>query len=179
MNRTLIEIIAALLAAFALWYEYVPAQAPVGSIAPAVTAREVHGVPTVALAPTVPIQVYAPEAKKNLGLPAEVDADVTMHVLAADTVPCNDNHPQTIITLLDDNTGAVTNEVKSEPLPWLAAESSGAVGLYYGTRKDGVMVTRLSAREDVIEVREWHFGANGSLDSDGQYFVGAGVSYRF
>jgi hypothetical protein len=65
---------------------------------------------------------------------------------------------------------------RREPLPWLRAEQTGAVSLLYGY-KNGRPIGRMMVREDLLQVKALHLTANAALDSDGQIFVGGGVSW--
>lgn len=169
---------AAILAgAILLWYEMKPAPAPVNDWTPAKTAPQIAAVPKVDINPPK-VKVYAPAAKKRLNLPAAVQQDPHTHVLTATRVPADD-HPQTVTTLIDDQTGAETTLVRREPLPWLAAEQRGELRLDYGTKGGVRRVGRLTFQEDLLQMKAVHAGVNATLDTDGEYFIGGGVAYKW
>ena len=176
--RTKLEIAGILLAACAVWYSSKPAPvAPVGEVRPAQEAHEITDVPHETIHPAAVI-VHTAAAKTDLGLSPKVIADPAEHVVVADTVKCQDDHPQTVVALLNDQTGVVTNEQKTEPLPWIAVETKSDVGLYYGFKR-GVTVLRGAFNYEVLEVKALHFGVTASVDNDGELFAGVGVKYKF
>lgn len=127
----------------------------------------------------VPKQVVVLEekAKSNLGLPPQVRVDKKKHVIAATQVE-RSLKPQTITTVLDEETGVSQTYTTVEKYPWLGANPSGSLSLSYGLRS-GEPVTRLSMTQDVFQIKAINFGGVGHLDSDGQYFVGVGATYRW
>lgn len=171
--------IAALIAA-ALWWNFKPSPAPVGTPAVAQSAPQLAHVATESIKPPS-VAVYAPAAKKNLSLPAVVQSDRHQHVLASSRLAA-DRHPQTVTTTIDDTTGQTTTYVTREPLPWIAAEQTGEVRIDYGYKFEGlraVRIARLSVREDLLQVKALDAGVRASLDSDGQVFVGVGVGWQW
>lgn len=166
-----------LAAAVALWYVMKPEPAPVGGWQPAKEAPQVAAVPKESIVPPK-IEVYTAPAKEKLNLPPSVKQDPHAHVLQSTRVPADD-HPQTVTTLINDQTGQTETLVRREALPWLAAEQRGEARLAYGMKNGGVKVGRLSVQEDLVQVKALHAGVNASLDTDGRYFVGAGVAYKW
>lgn len=169
--------LAVMLAGMALvWYYFKPQPAPVGQYTQAEKAPQVSGVPTVPLLPKKPIQVYADPAKQRLNLSPEQISNKAIVVVSASRVP-SDLHPQTVVTTLDQNTGVFSTLVRSEPYPWLAAEQTGELRLDYGIKNGGLKVARLSLHENLVQIKALHLGVNSSLDTDGIFFVGAGVGW--
>lgn len=149
-----------------------PIRAPVA----ATPAPALKSVDQVTITPPV-VKVYAPKAKTKLKLPAAMQADAAVHVLAASQVRA-DERPHTLYTLIDERTGETQTYDRAEPLPWLAAETRGEVGIGYGLR-DGAPMGRLSLRQNLLQVKSVRLGAQANLDQDGQWFVGLGAWYRW
>lgn len=177
------KLIASLIAATwiaavvaALWWYLTPPPAQVGQWTTATTAPQIKNVPDATITPAKVI-VKAPIAKKKLKLPPEIQDDPNKHVLDAVRIK-KDTHPVTVTTVIDEATGEVKTIVRREPLPWLALEQTGELRLDYGW-KGGQQVMRLSLREDLLQVKALHAGVNLTLDSDGDYFVGAGVGWQW
>lgn len=145
--------------------------------------------PIVRRAPVVPVTIKAPvktyqgDTKKNLKLPAAVQADPQQQVIAASQVRA-DLHPQTVSTVVNTETGAVQTYVKTDPYPWFAVETRGVAQVAYGFKYDvrrlePKTVARLHVGYDVIRVKALTAGVVATLDSDQTGFVGVGVSYRW
>lgn len=160
-----------------VWNYFKVDPAPVNTSTPAIKAPQVAAIPHQDITPPH-VSVYAPAAKKKLDLPPEVQADPKQHVIEA-TVVASDDHPQTITTVIDDQTGEVQTFVRREPLPWLAAEQRGELRLDVGIKNALARVGRITLREDLLQVKALHAGLNASIDTDGQYFAGGGVGYRW
>ena len=147
---------------------------------PAVVAPEVKQAPTVRVK-TPPVKAYAGKAKVDLKLPAAVQAAPDTHVVAATQVPSS-QRPQTITTTLDAQTGEFQTYVKTDPYPWFAIETRGEVRLAGGYKIDGSTVKpvlRLGVGYDVVRIKAFTAGVVGTVDSDGDAFLGVGVAYRF
>lgn len=164
-------------AAVLLWYEMLPAKKPVGEWQPANDAPQVEAVPKTEITPPK-VTVYTAPAKKRLNLPAAVQDDPHAHVIDSTRVKA-DEHPETVTTVIDDQTGQTETLIRKEPLPWLAAEQRGELWMGYGIKNGGAKVARLAFREDFVQVKAMHGGVEANLDSDGTLFLGAGVAYRW
>lgn len=180
--------IAALVAAgWYLWDRFTPAPAPVNQYVPATAPRQLALVPKVAIQPKQ-VKVYAQPAKAKLKLPPQMQQDPNIYALAATKVKPG-LHPQTVVTTLNAVTGETETLIRRDPLPWLRPEQTGELRLDYGYKsvpsfaKDGWggfnRVTRLTLREDLLQVKALHAGINASIDSDGQMFAGVGVGWRW
>lgn len=129
------------------------------------------------------VKVYKPAIKTELKLPASVIANENIQVAASSRVSPND-HPQTVTSTVDMQTGEVTNYVKEEPYPWLAKDTRTEIGLYAGI-KNGNKTIRLEGRQGLIQIKALHVGVIGTLDQSfsgpiqADYFVGAGVWTRW
>lgn len=147
-----------------------------GKAAPAAVASEVRAEPKVDIHPPK-VQAYRPAVKAKFNLPAEALGNVNEQVLSASTIKA-DSRPHTVITTLDTATGEVKSYDRPDPLPWLAPGQQGAIGVAYGY-KNGLQVGRLYARQDLVQVKALHAGAMGTLDTDGEWFAGGFVEFRF
>ncbi|MFZ5531479.1 MAG: hypothetical protein ACOY4U_10595, partial [Pseudomonadota bacterium] len=127
------------------------------------------------------IRTYAPPAKRDLRLPEVVQADAAKQVLESSQVPAVD-HPQTVTTVIDTETGETETYVKRDPLPWFAWDAHGEAGIYAGLAHGGPAL-RLEVRQGVFAVKALHVGAIASYDqpltpSPGEGaagFIGVGV----
>lgn len=148
---------------------------------PATPALEVKNAPTARVAVKAPVKVYTGDTKAKLKLPPDALANPSEHVIAATRVHGSDR-PQTVTTTINTETGESRSFTKQDPYPWFAIETRGEVRLAVGYKlKDGraEQVVRLGAGYDVIRVKALTAGIVGSVDSDGDAFVGVGVAYRF
>lgn len=173
-----VVIIAALLAVGAIIFNFTQsARPPVGTTVPATRAPELNKVPKQDITPPK-VAVYKPPAKKKLALPPEVQDDPNKYVLDSTRLP-NDTHPHTVTTVIDAHTGEVQTYDRRDPLPWLAAERSNELRLDYGIKRGFDRVGRLSYRVDLLQVKALHAGITAAIDSDGEYFIGVGVGWRW
>jgi len=124
------------------------------------------------------VEAYKSKAKKTTKLPKDVQDDKNKHVLDSSQIPADDNDT-TVTTVLDEKTGKVETYVKTEPKPWLASGNHGEVRLEYGIKNALQTVARASINEDLFQVKALHFGVSASIDTDGSFFIGAGVAYRW
>lgn len=139
--------------------------------------------PTARVAVKAPVTVYKGKTKARLKLPADVQADQNKHVVAASKVQ-PDLRPQTVTTVIDTETGAVSSYVKADPYPWFAIETRGEVRLAYGYKYnafygDVTRVARLGIGYDVLRVKALTAGVVATVDSDGDAFAGVAISYRW
>jgi hypothetical protein len=152
----------------------------VATLAP--TASAVKKVKKVT-APVKSVEVYAPEAKANLKLPPAVIADADKQVTSATTVRPSERSI-TVTSVLDTATGETVAYQKAEPLPWFAVEARGEARFDYGYKvQPGPLearpVGRLSVTHNFVQVKGFHVGVNGSVDTDGGAFGGVGIGYRW
>ena len=159
------------------WNYFRSKPAPVGTTIVATPAAELKNQPKQDIAPPK-VSVYTAPAKKKLNLPADVQDDPNKYVLGSAKLPA-DTHPHTITTVIDAKTGEVQTYDRRDPLPWLAAEQTGEIRIDYGYKSGLVKVGRLSLREDLLQVKALHAGVNVAVDTDGAWFAGAGIGYRW
>lgn len=160
-----------------VWWYFTPRPAPVGSTVVAQKAPELKNVPRQNIAPPK-VPVYEPPAKAKLDLPADIQDDPNKYVLGSVKLP-NDTHPHTVTTVIDATTGEVQTFDRRDPLPWFKPEQNGEVRIDYGIKSGMAKVARLTFREDLFQVKALHAGIHATLDTDGQYFIGGGVGWRW
>jgi hypothetical protein len=155
----------------------------VAQVVIATPAKEVKNTPKKAVKPRQ-VEVYKGGAtlKSKLNLPEYVIADQKVEIIASSKVPASE-HSKTVTTTLNAETGASETYVRTDPLPWLAYESRGEIGAYYGL-KHGEPTVRLQFRQDFVQVKALHAGVIASVDRSTttgrtESFVGLGVSYRW
>ncbi len=173
----IIVYLALIVACVTLWSSFTPAPAPVSQWTPAKVSPMVANVPTVQV--KIPkVTVFSAPAKKKLKLPESIITNPDEHVIAATQIKA-DQHPQTVVTVINSETGKSETITRRDPYPWIAIEKQGEIRLDYGYKRDFQRVARLSFREDVIQLKAVHFGLLASLDSDGAIFAGVGLGYRW
>jgi hypothetical protein len=161
----LVAVVAAVLSAL----YFMPAEKPADNSRVATEAPDVAKIDKKPITPAK-VWVYDDKAKDKLPLPNDIKNNPDEHVFAASKV---EGH--TVTTMINLTTGEATTIDHKDPLPWLALVKLNELRLDYGL--NGVM--RLSYRHDIVQIKAFHFGINTTLDSNGSYFIGAGVGYRF
>lgn len=119
-----------------------------------------------------------PPAKEELDLPDPVKQDPKKHVTSAVIIQ-PDERPQSVVGIFDEATGQTDMLTQRMAYPWLATEQRGQLWLGYGIRNGGERAGRILVREDLLQVKALHAGLHASLDSDGRWFAGGGVGYRW
>lgn len=177
------------LVVFALWvrnFQLDHERNQVGQTVIATPAHEVKSVPKIDVEVKRPVKVYKGGAglKGGLKLPDPVVQDDAQQVLASSKIDATDDHPHTVTTVLNTETGQSETYVRTDPLPWVAWSSRGGAGVYAGI-KNGEPAVRLEARQELFTVKAVHFGAIASVDQPISgpvgldYFVGVGAEYRW
>lgn len=175
MNELAKIIVAALAAAgLSAWYFSPADDNATPSVATTHPATE--GASKVDIAPQK-VAVFKPDVKNKLPVPDKVKADKDAHVLAASRCEASD-WAHTFTTTIDETTGDSVTYDHRESLPWLSRKTRHALRADYGYKPGGA-VTRISYRADLLQIKALHFGVNAAIDSDGEYFVGGGVEWRF
>lgn len=146
----------------------------------AVPAKEVRGdIPAPVEIATKTVRAYKPATKRALKLPQAVQDDPAALVVSASAVQADD-HPHTITTVVNGDTGEVTTFDRRDPLPWVAVNTHGRAGIYYGI-KAGVQTVRIQAQQELVQVKALHLGLIGSVDQPlgapvgVDYYAGVGV----
>jgi hypothetical protein len=176
--RIILESIGILICAgltWALLHKPVPDQP--NNTKEAQTSPELAGVDKTEIAPPKVI-VYAQEAKKKLKLPSDIQNDNNTSVLDSSKIPESD-HSITVTTVIDKTTGESKTIYSENPLPWLSATKYKEVKFSYGMKNAGTLAGRVEFTDDLFQVKAIHFGINASLDTDSDYFIGAGISFKF
>lgn len=165
-------------------YDVLGVPRPVGSVSVVATpAPALHMAPTVSTPIKAPVKTYRGKTKTNLKLPDKVIADDKQQVIAASQVKSS-LRPQTVSTVIDTDTGAVTSYTKTDPYPWFAVETRGEAKVAYGYKYNhsvGVPapVARLQLSYDAIRIKALTAGITATVDSDRDSFVGIGLSYKW
>lgn len=162
----------------------------VGEVRPAEVAPEVKGVPKISIVPEKPILVYGGGAKtkKKAGLSKAVVLDEDISIIAASRVASDDN-PHEIITTINKRTGESSTVDIKKPLPWVAFDTRGSVGIYGGFSDLGE-TARIQAKQNIICIKNLCAGAIASIDQPissaaggvlggPRYFVGFGGELRW
>lgn len=188
LKRFLLEVIVLLCIAAVVWLVFGRQSAPQseGATVEATPAPVLINTPLIDLALSSPVKVYSGGAntKQHLKLPATVVKDDSKQVISGTRIDAKDDHPKTITTVIDADTGESTTYVTTEPLPWLDMDTRGGVGLYAGL-KNGNQVARLQLRQDLLQIKNVHVGAIASIDQPisgagrQDYFIGVGAEYRW
>ena len=125
------------------------------------------------------VAVFRDKVKKKLDLPATVQKDPDKHVVAASPVPPSD-HPHTMTAVYDSGTGGVDMFLRQDPLPWLAFNRKGALGMAYGARSEASgFVTRVYGRLDLVQIKMLHAGLLGDVDNAGGWYGGGFAELRW
>lgn len=183
-----IALSAALTLTFgALWLKHWAEQPeiPVNTWVEATPAKPIKKVPKVEVpVKTGKVKVYKEESKAKLKLPEDIFEDKSKQVVDSARVEASD-HPHTVISVVDTDDGEVQTYVRKEPLPLLAWDTRGEIGIYAGI-KNGEPTARLEAKQGVFQVKALHFGVVGSVDqplngglTGTDYFVGIGAWARW
>lgn len=188
MIKWLVAVLCLVVILALAWLAYTWKAAPeVGKTVIAEPAKEVKRVPKVGVAIKAPVKVYQGGAslKKEIDLPAEVVQSETQQVIASSKIEAADDHPRTVTTVIDTATGESQTYVRTDPLPWLAWDDRGAIGMYAGI-KNGAPTIRLQARQGIFSVKAVHVGLMASIDQPvvstpvlPEYFIGVGAEYRW
>jgi len=194
INMDIIKLLAEILVIFILsfvvihefdkWlHKHTPKVAETNAVV-AETAPIVKDEPSVQVEVKKPVKVYknSQKIKAKEKLPKVVVNDNNAQVISAISIPKEDKAPKTVTTVLNTDTGITTSYIKDEPLPWLSLNRHGDVGLYTGI-KDGTGVIRLQANQGIVDIKDIHIKATGSIDQliNGKtdYFVGVGAAYNW
>lgn len=182
-----VVLFGAILLTFGLWARnfYIDHQQErPGTVVIATAAHEVKSTPKISVQPKQ-LKVYAggKGVKNNLKLPDPVVQDDSEQVIASSQVKA-DEHPHTITTTINTDTGESQTFVRTDPLPWFGLSSRGGIGIYGGI-KNGNPAVRLEAKQDLFTVKALHFGVTASVDQPlngplgNDYFLGIGGEYRW
>ena len=180
LGATLLAILAGLVVgALVMWQLKKPEQ-KVNETVIATKAPEIKLEPTVST-PVKVVKTYKSKIKKKLKLPKEVIDNEHKLVIASNKVQADD-HPHTITSTINTQTGEVETFDRKDPLPWIAfnqrTEVTAAYGYKYSRTQQG-MVGRFGARHEFIQSKNMGLGITGSVDTDGSAFAGLELRIRF
>ncbi|MBI5917787.1 MAG: hypothetical protein HY849_00210 [Nitrosomonadales bacterium] len=174
-----------LLAGFVIaWLAHDHHPGDTGKTVEASSSTEVKHAPKIGIAIKSPVKVYAGGAglKSKIELPPEVVQDDRQQVISSSKI--EGDQPHTITTVIDTDTGESRTFVRDDPLPWLAWEDHGGIGIYTGIR-NGSPAIRLQAHQGIFRIKAVNVGVVASLDQllkgpvSMDYFVGVGAEYRW
>jgi len=180
MNETVKRIgidVTIMAAAVGIWFITRKPEPPAAAPQVAVPAQAIAEEKPEIIHPKA-VQAYSENAKQKTAIPQAMKEDKTVAILDSSTIP-ESQHSETVTTTLNTETGQVITLVAANPTPWLAGESTGEARIDFGLKNGFRRVGRLSATEDLFQVKSLHLGISGSLDTDGEYFIGGGISYRW
>jgi len=157
-----------------------PAISEIATPAPIVQSEPIINAPIKSK--TVQVYKNSKSIKAAVKLPDVVVKNDSEKVITSSQLGGVQDNPQTVTTVLNLDTGISTTFVKSEPLPWIATDKRGEVGLYAGI-KNGSTAIRLQAEQNIIDIKSIHLKAIGSIDQlatgKTDYFVGAGGAFAW
>ncbi|MHB8981450.1 hypothetical protein [Thiobacillus sp.] len=176
-NRVSMLLLATIVILLACALTFWPRDTPdVGVSAPLPAAKEVRTVEKVRTEVKV-VYVYPKAVKAKLDLPAPVVTDDAKQVIATGKLDAEER-PYTLSAVLDTETGGSQVYARPDPLPWVGPGRRGAVGVAYGL-KNGHAAGRMYAQHDLLQIKALHAGARGTVDTDGDWFAGGYVEFRF
>lgn len=178
-SRVEAAFVVLIVVALGVWayLHFKPEPAPVGVHLEAKTAPEIRREEKIELVSEAPLKVYKSSAKKKLKLPEPIQADAKRHVVASSKIE-TDDHPHTVTTVLDTQTGEFTSYDRKDPLPWLAVRTTSHIGAYYGL-KNGVPTLRIQGQQELLRVKAVRLEAIGTADfGDGKPDTYIGIGAR-
>lgn len=130
----------------------------------------------------VPVKTGTVRVKKGAEASLKIPIYPNEGVIAASSIAPSERR-STVATVIDTDTGHVRTIVREEPLPWLAADVRGGLGMYYGIAA-GQPAVMIQARQALFTVKSVHVQAVGQVVQplglgNSQYFVGVGAEYRW
>jgi hypothetical protein len=170
--------VAAVAAAVALWFSFkkpdiaphsAPMEAPAAAVVEDVTPQPIQ---------PAKVTAYPARVKQKSNLPDAMKQDPNVVVLDSSAVGASDQD-QTVTSTLNTQTGEVATIVSENPNPWFQPEAKNEARLSYGVKNGMKQVTRASIGADLLQIKAIHLGFSGSVDSDGSFFMGAGIAYKW
>ncbi len=133
--------------------------------------------PTAPARPAFKALPKTTEVRKRTKLPPALIDQPDTYIMATSTVPAADTDT-TVTGVLDSRTGELSLQAVAEPAPWFALESQGAIGVAHGITPKG-QATAIYGRHSFMRSKDFHAGAFGFIDTDGQRFIGASLEWRY
>ena len=129
--------------------------------------------------PQKTLKVYKDSIKGSLSLPKAAVHNANIKLTDSSVIKGSERDTQ-VNQVLDISTGETQTYVTELPTPWLSFESKGAASVDYGFKRGSTQaVGRLNVRQDLVQIKEIHLGVSGSVYTDGDYFAGIGMEYRW
>lgn len=176
-HRVTLLLFAIIILLLAVAWTFWPREKPtVGVSAPLPPAKEVRTVEKIIERPRL-VYVYPDKVKAKLDLPKPVAEDPAKKVTTTGKLDAEER-PYTLSTVLDVTTGESEIHARPDPLPWIGPGKRGAIGMAYGI-KDGQEVGMAYAERDLLQIKRLHAGARAQAFTDGDWFAGGYVEYRF
>ena len=176
MNRIIAEIVGAVVIAGTVYlvmhFQKAPEPAHEGN-----KPKVLDAVPIQEIKPAKVI-VYAPAAKVKTNIPDPDKSDPHAFVIGSTAIAASEQ-PQIATSVFNFNTGETKTYVSKEPAPLIQIEKKYEIKASYGMKTGSGIITRISFSDDFIQLRSFHLGANSSIDSDGEGFIGVHAAYRF
>ncbi len=124
------------------------------------------------------VAVYKESAKKKTKLPDRLKNDKAIAVLDSSRIEGSD-HPQTVTTVINTDTGDTETLVSEDPLPWISVKSRNELKLTAGINQSGGYSGGLLFSHEFGSIKALNFGFDVALYTGGFKQAGASVSYRF
>lgn len=140
-----------------------PGHQPAPDTKIATESNEVKNTTKVDVPAKKPVNVYSGGStlKKKLDLPADVVQNDAQHILASSKV--DGDRPHTITTIINTDTGESQTFDRLDPLPWLASDRHGRLGMYVLV-KNGTPTVSLQAQRGLFSIKAVHVGLVAGLD---------------
>lgn len=137
---------------------------PVNLSVPAKPAPEVKHKPKVEKPlKAKSVKVYSPEVKKELKLPEVVQDDPVKDVVASSQVKADD-HPQTVTTVINTETGEFETYTKRDPLPWFGVDRHTQASIEAVINTDGDAIARAQLQGEFAQIKALHLGGTLGVD---------------
>lgn len=176
--KILLGVITAFLILVIVWWQESPVQKPIGSWQTLPPSKVLETVQSDIIKPPKGLPVYTSSAKSKLILPPEIQKDPVVHVVTAVNLRSNEQD-QAIAVLYDENTGKVTTVVEAIEPKLFEFEQRGEAKIIYGVTSQNTKIGILVVHEDFFSIKDIHFGAEGSINTNGIGFAGVSTSYKW
>jgi hypothetical protein len=116
---------------------------------------------------------------KALELPESVGNDQDKQIIANADIPCDESvNGQSVVTVMDTQTGESRILAKPKPLPLVGFENRKEIGARYGLTNEGPEVD-VYGRWDFLRVGSLHLGVYGEVNSQAEAKAMMQVGYRW
>ena len=133
---------------------------------------------TVAVPVTTVVTYEKQVVVQKLALPDWINTDTDMQVIAqGDVGPYLGT--TSVVSLLNTKTGKASLIMKQKPLPVIAFENTGEVGVNYYPLSYKAGIISLIARYRFLRIMNLHVELNGEVDTADTAKAGVGIVYQF